>query len=82
MLISLLKSLCLVPRTGPVQLLLVALAPGLAWGEKTDIFILTNGDRVTGEIKKLEAGILHYLSLIHITEPTRRTNPSRMPYSA
>ena len=27
---------------------------------KTDIVILTNGDRLTGEIKKLEAGLLQY----------------------
>ncbi len=60
MLLSVLKSLCPAPRLGPVLLLLVALAPGLAWAEKTDIVILTNGDRVTGEIKKLEAGILQY----------------------
>lgn len=34
--------------------------PAAAWAAKTDIVILTNGDRVTGEIKKLEAGLLQY----------------------
>ena len=47
-------------RFGLLLLSLLTLAPGLAWAEKTDIVILTNGDRVTGEIKKLEAGILQY----------------------
>lgn len=31
-----------------------------AQAQKTDIVILTNGDRVTGEIKKLEAGLLSF----------------------
>ncbi len=47
-------------RFGLFLLLLFALAPMAAWAQKTDIVILTNGDRVTGEIKKLEAGILQY----------------------
>ncbi|MGA0264629.1 MAG: DUF481 domain-containing protein [Lysobacterales bacterium] len=29
-----------------------------SWAAKTDIVILQNGDRITGEIKKLEAGVL------------------------
>lgn len=41
-------------------LMLLALMPLPALAQKTDIVILTNGDRVTGEIKKLEAGILQY----------------------
>lgn len=45
---------------GLFLLLLFALAPTAAWAQKTDIVILTNGDRLTGEIKKLEAGILQY----------------------
>lgn len=40
-------------------LLLTLFSPG-AWAAKTDIVVLTNGDRITGEIKKLEAGILRY----------------------
>jgi hypothetical protein len=47
-------------RCGLLLLMVLALAPRPALAEKTDIVILTNGDRVTGEIKKLEAGILQY----------------------
>jgi len=51
-------------RLSPFRLfLLLILLIGLAapaWAAKTDIVILTNGDKVTGEIKKLEAGILEY----------------------
>ena len=36
------------------------LLPVLAKAEKTDVIILKNGDRITGEIKKLEAGLLEY----------------------
>ncbi len=36
------------------------LSAPLAWAERTDIVILTNGDRITGEIKNLEAGLLRY----------------------
>jgi hypothetical protein len=36
------------------------LLPGLALAEKTDIIVLKNGDRITGEIKNLEAGLLEY----------------------
>lgn len=36
------------------------LLPALAMAEKSDVIILKNGDRVTGEIKKLEAGLLEY----------------------
>ena len=38
--------------------LLLVYAPWAAAAPKTDIVILTNGDRVTGEIKRLEAGLL------------------------
>ncbi len=41
-------------------LLLLCLASPAAWAQKTDIVILTNGDKITGEIKKLEAGLLQY----------------------
>ncbi len=36
-----------------------------AWAAKTDIVILQNGDRITGEIKRLEAGVLR-LSTDHM----------------
>ena len=39
-------------------LFLLGSLPSLA-NEKTDIVVLNNGDRVTGEIKSLEAGLLH-----------------------
>jgi hypothetical protein len=42
-----------------LSLLLLAFAPPVL-AAKTDIVVFTNGDRVTGEIKKLEAGILQY----------------------
>ncbi len=42
------------------MLLGVLFTPATSWAEKTDIVILTNGDRITGEIEKLEAGILRY----------------------
>jgi hypothetical protein len=35
-------------------------SPAFALAAKTDIVILNNGDRVTGEIKKLEAGLLEF----------------------
>jgi hypothetical protein len=41
-------------------LLAFLIMPRQVLAEKTDIVVLTNGDRVTGEIKKLEAGILEY----------------------
>ncbi len=41
-------------------LLLSLLATPLAHAQKTDIVILNNGDRITGEIKNLEAGLLEY----------------------
>lgn len=40
--------------------LLLMLFSNLAMAAKTDIVVLTNGDRVTGEIKKLEAGLLEF----------------------
>ena len=33
--------------------------------DKTDVMVMTNGDRLTCEVKGLDAGVL-YLSLIHI----------------
>jgi hypothetical protein len=41
-------------------LLALSLFPLRAEAQKTDIVILENGDRITGEIKKLEAGILRF----------------------
>jgi hypothetical protein len=41
-------------------LIIGLLLPVLAQAQKTDIVILENGDRITGEIKKLEAGILQF----------------------
>jgi len=38
----------------------VSILPLLVHGEKTDILIMQNGDQITGEIKKLENGILNY----------------------
>jgi len=38
----------------------IFLFPGYAFAEKTDVIVLANGDRITGEIKNLEAGILQY----------------------
>lgn len=46
------------PRSFCLILGLLFLAP--AWAQKTDIVILTNGDKLTGEIKNLEAGLLEY----------------------
>jgi hypothetical protein len=43
-----------------LPLLLCLAWPDLAKAAKTDIVILTNGDKVTGEIKRLEAGILQF----------------------
>ncbi len=46
---------------GPALLLAALLLfPAIAWAERTDVVVLTNGDRVTGEIVKLEAGLLQY----------------------
>ena len=33
---------------------------GGVFAQKTDIVILENGDRITGEIKRLEAGLLNF----------------------
>ena len=43
----------------PATLLLLALSSG-ARAAKTDIVILQNGDRITGEAKSLEAGVLRF----------------------
>lgn len=47
-------------RTRLIAICILFLLPGLAKAEKTDVIILKNGDRITGEIKNLEAGILQY----------------------
>jgi hypothetical protein len=46
--------------TKVMLLLLLLLGQPLAMADKTDVVILHNGDRVTGEIKKLEAGLLQF----------------------
>jgi hypothetical protein len=43
-----------------ILMTLMFLMSGVARAEKTDIIILKNGDRVTGEIKTLEAGLLEF----------------------
>lgn len=43
-----------------VGLLFASGAPTVARADKTDVVILTNGDKVTGEIKNLEAGQLEF----------------------
>jgi len=47
-------------RTKLIVICMLFLLPALAKAEKTDVIILKNGDRITGEIKNLEAGILQY----------------------
>lgn len=41
-------------------LILLVFMPATAFAAKTDIVVLQNGDRITGEIKKLEAGLLEF----------------------
>lgn len=41
-------------------LLLLLLFSSAAWAEKTDIVYLKNGDRVTGEVKSLDRGMLEF----------------------
>ncbi len=36
------------------------LSPAITQAQKTDVVILKNGDRITGEIKRLEAGLLEF----------------------
>lgn len=48
------------PWLTTVAIAFLFLIPLTAWAEKTDIIVFTNGDRVTGEIVKLEAGLLEY----------------------
>ena len=39
----------------------IALSPcAAAWAQKTDVITLLNGDRITGEIKNLERGVLEF----------------------
>ena len=40
----------------------LALLCAPSWAAKTDIVILNNGDRITGDIKKLEAGLLEFFT--------------------
>lgn len=47
-------------RTKLIVICMFFLLPALSKAEKTDLIILKNGDRITGEIKKLEAGLLKY----------------------
>lgn len=41
-------------------LLLLLLFSSAAWAEKTDIVYLKNGDRVTGEVKSMDRGLLEF----------------------
>ena len=38
----------------------ICLTASMAWGQKTDILVLKNGDRITGEIDELLHGVLRY----------------------
>ena len=44
------------------SLLLLLLFSGAAWAAKTDVVYLKNGDRVTGEVKGLDRGLLEFLT--------------------
>ncbi len=48
--------------TAGLGIWLGAAAPPLAAAQKTDVVVLFNGDRITGEIKQLSAGKLEYLT--------------------
>jgi hypothetical protein len=43
-----------------VLIWLLCLLPTLVVADKTDVIVLKNGDRITGEIKRLDAGLLEY----------------------
>lgn len=44
----------------PLLLLIAMMTPPIAIADKTDVVVLINGDRVTGEVKSLEFGTLEY----------------------
>ncbi len=78
------------PHRAPVVLLLLAgaLASGLAWGyarDKTDVVILRNGDRITGDIVSLEFGILTLktdnMSNLSIEWPAVRSVTSKFAFA-
>jgi hypothetical protein len=48
------------PRCLPALLAAALLAPPLALAAKTDVVVLLNGDRITGEVKQLAYGQLKY----------------------
>ncbi|MGD9346481.1 MAG: DUF481 domain-containing protein [Candidatus Aminicenantes bacterium] len=43
-----------------IATLIICIFPSISFAQKTDVVILNNGDRITGEIKKLERGKLEY----------------------
>jgi|HubBroStandDraft_6_1064221.scaffolds.fasta_scaffold04316_9 hypothetical protein len=47
----------------------VVVAPGLAKVKRQDTVIMKNGDRLTGEVKRLEQGIL-YIETDYFSGPT------------
>ena len=47
-------------RCARLLLLLLSLSPLSGLADKTDIVILKNGDRITGEIKRVQAGLLEF----------------------
>ncbi len=55
----------MIARIAIVSALLLALAAAAAARNKTDILVMTNGDRMTCEIKGLDAGVL-YVSFDYI----------------
>jgi hypothetical protein len=58
-----------------IALMLIALGPSSSFAQRTDVVILENGDRITGDVKELQRGILRlrtdhisniYIEWIHI----------------
>lgn len=48
---------------GLLAVLLLLMLAGPAWGKhKDDVVVMKNGDRMTGEIRRLENGLLHFKS--------------------
>ena len=48
----------MIPKTLFVWIILFCLSPDIVWAQKTDTLYLNNGDRVIGEVKKMQYGIL------------------------
>jgi hypothetical protein len=73
---------------GPLLLLVSVLACGLAWGyarDKTDVVMLRNGDRLSGDIVSLEFGILSLktdnMSTLNIEWPAVRSVTSKFDFA-